>query len=119
MNHHNGPTRASQRKLVEDLRLSLDPEAVTAALKRGDINVRQAKSLTQWISNVRDIHDNPIYWVSDDHGVNIGEIHAKNGGRAYVAKVYGKHFDENCPEFDNLSAATALIQNMLKSQMMI
>jgi len=62
----------TNRKLVEQLRYSLDIEATQAALDRGQITPIQARNIVKWIVTVKDIRENPIYWLQDETGSLIG-----------------------------------------------
>jgi len=100
----------TNRKLVEQLRYSLDIEATQAALDRGQITPIQARNIVKWIVTVKDIRENPIYWLQDETGSLIGEIVARGGGASWLARRYGKDYKNGATEFTDEDEAAAFVR---------
>jgi hypothetical protein len=81
----------TNRKLVQNLRLSLDVVATQAALDRGEITSGQAKGILKWIATVQDILANPVYEVQNDAKQFVGDVTTQGGGMSWIAQVPRGH----------------------------
>ncbi|SIR84780.1 hypothetical protein SAMN05880566_12734 [Janthinobacterium sp. TND4EL3] len=98
------------RKLVEQLRCALDIDATQAALDRGAITPIQARNIVKWVVHVKQIHDNPMFVVTDATGEHIGELISGNKGTTWTGRRYGKNYPNDAAEFADQGHAEAFVR---------
>ena len=100
----------NNRKLVNDLRASLDVEATQAALDQGAITPIQARNIMRWIDQVNEIRTNPLYAVKDAQGQFIGSVAASEGGTKWTGRRFGADYERSAATFDSCEEAAQYVQ---------
>lgn len=101
---------ANNRKLVNDLRASLDAAAAQAALDQGAITPIQARNIMRWIDQVREIQANPLYAIKDEQGQYIGSVAASAGGTKWTGRRFGADYEGSAATFDSCDEAAQYVQ---------